>query len=278
MPVYNGAETIHKAIDSALSQTYSNFELIISDNFSDDSTQLICQEYARLDNRIRYYRQSENIGATANFKFVLDKAVGKYFMWAAADDYRTPDFIYENLRFLEENPSYVASTSPNIAEGRELSLINMVNFCLHGSVADRFQQFFKNCWVSNGIFYSLIRAHELRGCELVGQSFLAADWAIDLYLASRGNIHRVKQGMIVLGVNGISSQRSAYRVFRNKPIEIFIPFYRLSCYVFKLSKGFTLFEKFYLLRVLVALNFKAVYDQTYSFLYQFYCSYLKPLK
>lgn len=85
-PVYNGQEYIREAIDSLLAQTESNFELIISDNASTDATEQICREYAAKDQRVIYRRQQENIGAMPNFKFVLNQAGGKYFMWAAHDD------------------------------------------------------------------------------------------------------------------------------------------------------------------------------------------------
>jgi len=86
MPVYNGEPFIREALDSLLAQTFTDFELIISDNASTDGTEAICREYAVKDDRIRYVRQAENRGALANFQFVLDEAVGEYFMWAAADD------------------------------------------------------------------------------------------------------------------------------------------------------------------------------------------------
>ncbi len=86
MPVYNGEKFIREALDSLLLQTFTDFELIISDNASTDGTEAICREYAEKDHRVRYVRQVENLGAIANFKFVLDEAVAEYFMWAAADD------------------------------------------------------------------------------------------------------------------------------------------------------------------------------------------------
>lgn len=86
MPVYNGAQYIREALDSLLGQTFTDFELIISDNASTDATQSICEEYARRDPRVRYLRQAANKGALANFQFVLDQAQGEFFMWAAADD------------------------------------------------------------------------------------------------------------------------------------------------------------------------------------------------
>lgn len=98
MPVYNGEKFIRVALDSLLSQTFVDFELIISDNASTDGTEAICREYAARDLRIRYVRQSENRGAVVNFKFVLDDAVGEYFMWAAHDDHWGEHFLDHALR------------------------------------------------------------------------------------------------------------------------------------------------------------------------------------
>ncbi len=95
MPVFNGASFIREALDSLLAQTFTNFELIIADNASTDDTSTICLEYANLDKRIRYVRHGNNRGALENFNFVLNEARGQYFMWAAADDYWSPDWLYE---------------------------------------------------------------------------------------------------------------------------------------------------------------------------------------
>jgi len=97
MPVYNGAKYIREALDSLLGQTFTDFELIISDNASTDNTEAICREYAAKDERIRYIRQPHNLGASANFKFVLDEAQGEYFMWAAADDVWDKNWIEKLL-------------------------------------------------------------------------------------------------------------------------------------------------------------------------------------
>lgn len=278
MPVFNGELTIRGAIDSVLNQNYKNFELIISNNQSTDLTHSICQEYAASDRRVKYIRQSVNIGSALNFKYVLEKAVGKYFIWAAADDFRSSDFLEENVGFLEFNLTYVASTSPNYLEGQEQTAEGLINFDIKGEVFERFQQFFQYCWKSHGIFYSLIRTSVLKECSIVGQSYIAADWAIDLYLASRGNINRVKKGLTVFGTKGVSSSKNPYRAFRNHPIEIIIPFYRLSCYVMVLSKEFTFIERMYLIRIMAKLNIQALLGQFISTLYQLYSAYIKPLK
>ena len=93
LPVYNGAKYLRVAFDSILNQDYDNFELIVSDNASTDETPEIIAEFAASDMRIKHFRQDTNIGAESNFKFVLDKAIGQYFMWIAHDDARDSNWI-----------------------------------------------------------------------------------------------------------------------------------------------------------------------------------------
>jgi len=107
MPVYNGEPFIREALDSLLAQTFTDFELIISDNASTDGTEAICREYAARDARIRYVRQAENRGVGANFKFVLEEAVGGYFMWTAVDDrLSADDYLQQLLRNLGPGVDY----------------------------------------------------------------------------------------------------------------------------------------------------------------------------
>ncbi len=203
MPVYNGGQTIRAALEALLNQTYKEFELIISDNASTDETQAICEAYASRDDRIRYVRQPKNLGSAGNFKYVLDEAIGEYFLWAAADDIRSNDFLEVNLRFLENNPDYVASTSPNIFEGQDPTGKDLVTFALDAKTPEeRIFQFFENCWQSYCIFYSLMRTKVLKECDLVGQHFIASDWAIDLFMAIKGPVNRTGKGLTILGAKG----------------------------------------------------------------------------
>src|SRR6185436_11676669 len=117
LPVYNGAATLRGVLDSIALQTYRNFTLIISDNASTDETESICRTFQQRDSRIVYVRQPQNLGAAANFNYVLDHAATPYFMWAAADDIRSSDFIDLNLSFLEKNPEFIGSISPVRFEG-----------------------------------------------------------------------------------------------------------------------------------------------------------------
>ncbi len=71
-----GKNTSFRRLDSILGQTYSEFELIISDNASNDRTPEICQEFARKDPRIRYFRQPTNIGRRGTSTLFLSKPEG----------------------------------------------------------------------------------------------------------------------------------------------------------------------------------------------------------
>lgn len=107
LAVYNGAEFLEETISSVLAQTFTDFELIISDNASTDRTETICRRYAESDKRIRYIRQSENIGGSANFNFLFTEARGKYFKWAAADDLLAPEYLERCVNLLDSHPEYV---------------------------------------------------------------------------------------------------------------------------------------------------------------------------
>jgi glycosyltransferase involved in cell wall biosynthesis len=86
LPVYNGERYLPNALTRLLSQDFSDFELIISDNASTDGTQAICQAYARKDSRIRYFRNEANVGLAANHNRAFLLSRGEFFKWAAHDD------------------------------------------------------------------------------------------------------------------------------------------------------------------------------------------------
>ena len=106
LPVYNGEEFLREALDSLLAQDFTAFELIVSDNASCDATEPICRSY-EADPRVRYLRNAENIGATANFARLPKLARGDYFMWAAHDDRWEPSFVSKCVAQLDAHPEAV---------------------------------------------------------------------------------------------------------------------------------------------------------------------------
>ena len=111
LPVYNGERYLREALNSVLGQTYRDFELIISDNASTDATAAICADYAAADPRIRYHRQTRNIGATANFNHTFELARGAYFKWAAHDDVLAPTWLEKCVAMLDQTPDAVLCQS-----------------------------------------------------------------------------------------------------------------------------------------------------------------------
>lgn len=224
MPVYNSERSISKAIESIISQDYKNFELIISDNASTDRTQEICKSFEMMDPRIKYYRQDYTLSAELNFKFVLLKSSGEFFMWAAGDDTRTSGFISTNLNQLLKYPNSIASTSPNNYRPKIDHNDNIVKFEMCGNKKSRFRQFFRNANFSHGIFYSLIRINIIKSCPWVGDSFFANDWAVVLYLANQGEIHRTDTELITFSTQGQSNQSNVNEIYGLHGITRVAPF------------------------------------------------------
>lgn len=174
LPVYNGDAFLKDALNSLLAQTYSNLEIIISDNCSTDKTRQICLEYEAEDSRIRYIRQEQNIGATANFNYVLRQARGEYFMWAAHDDRWSPNYV----RLLHERISndyalsFIYGRSIFVDENDEVCGKSINNFfSLQWLRNDR-----KNPDIVNAIAYYLDRSPfkiygMFRKCDIQSYSF-----------------------------------------------------------------------------------------------------------
>jgi glycosyltransferase involved in cell wall biosynthesis len=123
MPVYNGASYISKAISSVLAQTHEDFELIISDNASNDATEEICRSFAAADQRVRYIRHERNRGAVWNFNHVFEVSRGKYFKWSAHDDIMKPTFIEKCLSIFATDSQCILAYPTAIfidADGKEI--------------------------------------------------------------------------------------------------------------------------------------------------------------
>jgi len=258
LPVYNGAKTIEKCINSLLSQTFQDFELIISDNASDDDSGKICKEFSLKDSRIKYIRQKNNIGAAKNFEFVLEQASGKYFMFIGCDDWISSKFLEVNLSFLESNLNFVSSTSPNCYDGEEKNPNKYVDFNIKGAIKVRLAKFLQNAWISHGIFYSLMRTEIIKGN--VDLSYIAADWSVCFFLLSKGEVNRSKEGLLVLGKFGVSMSKNPYKTLRLKSIEIFIPLYEFSKIALGLMKNLKYYEWLYVFGKLLKVNLQVMRD------------------
>jgi glycosyltransferase involved in cell wall biosynthesis len=109
IPTYNYAYLIKDAIDSILSQTYHNLELIICDDCSDDNTEEVVKNYH--DPRIRFYRNETRLGLYGNFNHSRHYATGEYLLFLCADDALSPESLERMVINLDSFPSAALATT-----------------------------------------------------------------------------------------------------------------------------------------------------------------------
>ena len=106
MPVYNSEKFLTDAIQSILSQTFSDFEFLIIDDGSTDDSLSICEKFAQLDNRIRL-KNRPNTGYVVALNEMLKEAKGTYIARMDSDDISLPDRLQTQFEFMENNPEVV---------------------------------------------------------------------------------------------------------------------------------------------------------------------------
>lgn len=105
MPVYNGGEYLRSAIESILSQTYTDFEFIIIDDGSTDNTKEIIDSYD--DKRIRNFNNTTNQGLIFSLNKGIDNAKGRYIARMDSDDISLPQRFEKQIEYLDKNPDIV---------------------------------------------------------------------------------------------------------------------------------------------------------------------------
>jgi glycosyltransferase involved in cell wall biosynthesis len=187
LPVYNGEKYLKQTIDAILAQTFKDFELIISDNASTDSTQDICLQYAQFENRIKYYRNEKNLGAAPNHNRVYDFAKGDYFKWSGYDDIIAPDYLSRCVETLDHNPDVVLCIPKTILIDENGLIISEFDYQADASSSfphRRFVNFLlKNR--SGNFMYGLMRSKSIAQTSLHG-SYPSADLVLIAELAFYG--------------------------------------------------------------------------------------------
>ncbi|HEV7745011.1 MAG TPA: glycosyltransferase family 2 protein [Pyrinomonadaceae bacterium] len=101
IPTYNGSTYLRQAIESARTQTYSDFELLIVDDSSSDDTFQIVEEFAQGDSRVRAYQNPQRLGLVGNWNRCLELAGGEWIKFLFQDDYLHPTCIERLLELAE---------------------------------------------------------------------------------------------------------------------------------------------------------------------------------
>ncbi len=198
VPVYNGQKFLREALRSLQEQTYKNLEIVICDNASTDKTAEICHEFAAKDRRIRYSRNSRNIGCERNFRRVFQLSSGEYFMWASADDTRPPTALEKCLEALRKNTRAVMAHGVILVKRDDREVLRVVTNEADLSqtrAADRIATF-TNKITYNMMLYGMYRRWALEKGTLT-LHLRAQDYLLCLQMCLLGPVEYVSAPIIV---------------------------------------------------------------------------------
>lgn len=143
MPSYNTATYIAESIQSVVTQTYKNWELIIVDDCSKDDTDRVVQEFLN-DDRIRYLKNEKNCGAAVSRNRALREAKGKWIAFLDSDDLWLPEKLEKQIAFMEEHDYHFSYTNyceidpqgskngVSVTGPRKITKKGMFNYCWPG--------------------------------------------------------------------------------------------------------------------------------------------------
>jgi glycosyltransferase involved in cell wall biosynthesis len=196
LAVRNGVDVIGRCIESIVSQDFTDLELVISDNASDDGTSRLLEEYARGDRRIRPSINELNIGSHENMNRVLERSRGAFFRWISSDDRLEPGCLSACIHALRTRPDAVGVTTYftiDTADGSTRYEEYAGEFPTSPDPARRFERmlwFFHAGDAKYDPIYglyrrdALMRSHRLRPSE-------QTDWLLSAELALMGPIIHV---------------------------------------------------------------------------------------
>lgn len=200
LATYNGENYLVEQLESILSQSYSNFRLLISDDCSTDGTRKILEEYKEKDNRIQLFFQGNNLGVIKNFEYLLKKVESKYYMLSDQDDIWKNNKIERTVEKLENSESDLVYTDLEVVDEN----LNVT---------------YKSYWKLKGIyskvkkynnFESLYLNNFITGCTIISKKefiddilplpntskFVLHDYWIALIISQKGKITYIEEPLI----------------------------------------------------------------------------------
>lgn len=205
IPTYNRPKELSRVLDAVLCQTYTNIEIIVSNNKSSDpEVKFVAEKYASADPRIKYYHQNKPIPVMDHFKFVSEQATGEYFMFLADDDWIDPNYIEECFNFLSKNSDYslvCGKCAYHRQDGTLIEDIPMAN-CESDRAVARLLVFYRNVKL-NGYYYGLRRTNV--GKKIPMQNIIATDWVYVAALIFRGKVRVMDSTYMHITAGGMSN-------------------------------------------------------------------------
>lgn len=196
LPVYNGERYLHEVLSSIRTQTFDDYELIISDNASTDRTQEICVASSRSDPRVKYFRANANHGLAWNWNRAFELATGVYLVWICHDDRMEPDYIRQCVEVLAaDKETILCFTNHHYidAEGTVIEHVNLPDTGAADTPSERFQQVLYNARCDP--VYGLMKTEFLRRTRLHG-GYADSDRVLLAEMGLQGRFRKIPQYLL----------------------------------------------------------------------------------
>jgi glycosyltransferase involved in cell wall biosynthesis len=213
MPLYNGESFLEGALSSILTQTFIDFELIVSDNASTDRSVEIVRTFAARDSRIRIRQNEKNLGAAANYNVLVELARGKYFKWAAHDDLLAPEYAERCVMDLDRHPDAVLCYPTTVMIDERGEPTGEDPYDMGGLNEEdahlRFRRYMDRAWPRCGCnaVFGLIRTEVLKKTRMIG-GYASSDKILLGELSLLGKFHHLPDPLFLRREHTRSSVRA----------------------------------------------------------------------
>lgn len=205
IPVFNGEAFLDELLNDLRDQTFSDFEIVISDNASTDRTEAICRTHAEADERVKYFRSDFNLGANPNFDRAFRLSRAPYFMWAAHDDLHDRTFAEKCVALLDANPDVVLAHSGvryinAVGQTIDAAGSNLKRDSIASGEADHPVVRFADVLFSNSYcheLYGVFRRSALEKTKLIDRNYYASDKALLLEATLLGRYLHVREPLFI---------------------------------------------------------------------------------
>jgi len=208
MPIYNGERYMAETIEAILGQTFTDFELIVSDNCSTDGTRAVVEGFMARDPRVRYVCNETNVGAARNYNQLVGFARGELFKWAGYDDIPLPTYLERCVAALDADPGVVIAYPRTVIIDGDGVVVREHDDNLHlddDDSVERAIQFGRRFTLCNPCF-GVIRKDVLEQTSLV-QPFVSSDVPLLVELAILGRWHEVPERLFQRRIHSTSSRQ-----------------------------------------------------------------------